>query len=366
MALQNNTRIRQHRRQRMMIIITLLILALVAAVVFFWPKPKPVNTERQRPPGMIAIPVAKRDIPMGTRISSLMFRISYVKPSEVPTDAIIAPKEFVGRFTRKTILASDYFKESEITEAGAHSGFSGIAKPGMRIVHVNANLFPGSLNTLRLGDRIDLLSIESSGGQSSSAANAANIRALEKQASDAWGGENPGDVKAKVNARAALKAATSGAATVGSSGAVTATLIAENAEVMYVPRTDPNNRANKNNEAFVVLQMTPEDAHVTMLAATIGNTMRVVFRPFSDDTRLTPVKEVKVTTRLPKPSKDPENITIINGLQRRQLKPLSETYRDDSESSERISTNQDYLDLKNSVQQPVRAERQELNLYGEY
>jgi len=365
MAQQNNTRIRQQKRQRMIIIMVLLILMVVAAFFIFSPKPQQIAQERQRPPGMIAIPVAKQDIQMGSRISSLMFKISYLKPSEVPTDALISPKEFMGRFARRTILTSEYFKESDITEAGAHSGFSGIAKPGMRIVHISANLFPGSLNTMRIGDRIDLLSIEPSAGQASSAANGANIRALEKQASDAWGGENPGDGQAKANARAALKAATSGTVTVGASSAVTATLIAENAEVMYVPRNMPQNK-RANDEPFVVLQMTPEDAHVSVLAATIGSPMRVVFRPFSDDSRLTPVKEVKVTTRLPKPSKDPDSIVVINGLQRKQQRPFSETYRTDSENSQRFSPNDDNLLLKSNSQQQRNSESPDLNLYGEY
>jgi Flp pilus assembly protein CpaB len=364
MAQQNNSRIRQQKRQRMIIIMTLLILVAIAAFFILSPKPKQVEQERQRPPGMIAIPVAKQDIKMGSRISSLMFRISYLKPSEVPTDALISPKEFVGRFARRTILASEHFKEADITEAGAHSGFSGIAKPGMRIVHISANLFPGSLNTMRIGDRIDLLSIESSAGQASSGANGANIRALEKQASDAWGGQNPGDGQAKANARAALKTATVGS-TVGSTNAVTATLIAENAEVMYVPRNMPQNKRS-NDEPFVVLQMTPEDAHVSVLAATIGSPMRVVFRPFSDDSRLTPVKEVKVTTRLPKPSKDPDSIIVINGLQRKQQRPFSETYRPDSENSQRFSPNDDNLLLKGNNQQQRNLEPPDLNLYGEY
>ena len=363
MAQQNNTRIRQQKRQRMIIIMILLILMGIAAFFILSPKPKQVAQERQRPPGMIAIPVAKQDIQMGSRISSLMFRISYLKPSEVPTDALISPKEFMGRFARRTILASEYFRESDIAEAGAHSGFSGIAKPGMRIVHISANLFPGSLNTLRRGDRIDLLSIESSAGQTGST-NQANIRALEKQASDAWGGQNPGDGQAKANARAALKTATGGTSA-GSASAVTATLIAENAEVMYVPpKMSPNKRAN--DDTFVVLQMTPEDAHVSVLAATIGRPMRVVFRPFSDDTRLTPVKEVKVTTRLPKPSKDPDNIVVINGLQRKQQRPFSETYRTDSENSQRFSPNDDNLLLKGNNQQDRNLESPDLDLYGEY
>lgn len=361
MALQNNTRMRQQKRQRIIIVITLLVLALIAAIILFWPKPKPVNAERQRPAGMIALPVAKNDIPMGTRISNMMVRISYLKPSEVPVDAILSPKEFIGRFTKRPILASEYFKESDVTEPGVHAGFTGVAKPGMRIVHVNANLFPGSLKLMRVGDRIDLLSIEASGGQSA-AASSASSAALEMQSSSVWGGQNPGDSKARAKARAAMTAPVAGA-----SRAVTATLIAENAEIMYVPRNAANpNRRNNNDDAHVVLQMTPEDAHVTVLAATIGNTMRVVFRPFSDDTRLTPVKEVKVTTRLPKPSKDPENITIITGLQRRQQKPFSETYRSDSENAERISTNEDKLVFRNNAEQQNAIENPNLNLYGEY
>jgi Flp pilus assembly protein CpaB len=344
----------------MIIIMTLLMLVAIAAFFIFSPKPKQVAQERQRPPGMIAIPVAKNDIPIGTRISTAMIRLSYVKPSEVPIDAIISPKEFLGRFARSTILASEYLREVNITESGAHSGFSGVAKPGMRIVHINANLFPGALNVMRTGDRIDLLSIESSsslpltqGGADSFASSGVTLQG---------GGTQPGDrnSQARQLARAGNTAATA------NSNAVVATLIAENAEVMYVPRPSQMQRGKNNNSDFVVLQMSPEDAHVSVLASTIGRSMRVVLRPFSDDTRLTPVKEVKVTTRLPKPSRDPDNIVIINGLQRKQQRPFSETYRTDSENSQRFSPNDDNLLLKGNNQQQRSVESPDLNLYGEY
>lgn len=359
MAQQNNSRIRQQKRQRLIIIMTLLILVGLAA--FFWLSPKSgqVKQEIPRPAGMIAIPVAKNDIPVGTRISTVMIRLSYVKPNEVPVDAIISPKEFVGRFARSTILASEYLRETNITESGAHPGFSGVAKPGMRIVHINADLFPGALNVMRVGDRIDLLSIESSSNPTLTQGSADSL--ASSGVTLQGGGTQPGDR----NSQARQLARAGNTAANPNSNAVVATLIAENAEVMYVPRASQVQRGRNNNSDFVVLQMSPEDAHVSVLASTIGRSMRVVLRPFSDDTRLTPVKEVKVTTRLPKPSRDPENIVVINGLQRKQQRPLSETYRSDSENSQRFSPNQENF-YKDNNQQQRAAESPNLNLYGEY
>lgn len=375
MAQQNNTRIRQKRRQRMIIIMVTVVMLAVAAYFVMSPKTEQAKPEARRPAGMIAVPVANRDIPIGTRLSSAMFKITYLPPASIPSDALISPAEFVGRFSRKAILNSEYFKEISISEPGAHAGFSGVAKPGMRIVHVDAGLFPGALNTMHVGDKIDLLSIESSGeAKASAAASAADIRSLQKQASDAYGGMSPGDAKSKAAARAQLNAATSGSVVAGSGNAVTATLIAENAEIMYVPRRQ-GARPNPNGE-FVVMQMTPEDAHITVLASSIGKQMRVVFRPFSDETRLTPVKDLKVTTRLPKPSRDPENIVIINGMQPRQTKAYSDRFRTDSENSQRYNPNADDFTLNNnsptnnnSVGNNSNSNNDSysnLNLYGEY
>ncbi|PKO43611.1 MAG: Flp pilus assembly protein CpaB [Betaproteobacteria bacterium HGW-Betaproteobacteria-22] len=350
MAQQNNTRIRQKRRQRTIIIVAALALLAIGAFFALSPAPKQARPQAQRPTGMIAVPVANRDITIGTRLSNAMFRTTYMPPASVPADALIAPSEFVGRFARRNILTNEHFREVDISEPGGHAGFSGVARPGMRIVHVNADLFPGALNTLRVGDRIDLLSIETSAGtQTGGTASAAEIRALQKQSSDGFGGINPGDAKSKVDARAKLRAATSGSVVAGGGNAVTATLIAENAEIMSVPRRRQGQRPDPNGE-FVVMQMTPEDAHVTVLASSIGSQMRVVFRPFSDETRLTPVKEVKVTTRLPKPSRDPENIVIINGLQPRQAKAFSDRFRTDSENSQRFNPNADDLNFTKNKQ----------------
>lgn len=370
MAQQNNTRIRQKRRQRIIIIMATLAMVAIGAFFVLSPKPEQSKPQEKRPAGMIAVPVANRDIPIGTRLNNAMFRITYLPPTSVPSDALISPAEFVGRFSRKNILNSEYFKEIDISEPGAHAGFSGVAKPGMRIVHVDAKLFPGSLNTMRVGDKIDLLSIESSAtGQATGSGTNVDRASLEKQASDAWGGQNPGDAKSKVAARRALSGATAPVA--GAGGAVTATLIAENAEIMYVPRRQ-GTRPDPNGE-FVVMQMSPEDAHITVLASSIGKQMRVVFRPFSDETRLTPVKDLKVTTRLPKPSKDPESITIINGLNPRQAKAYSDRFRTDSENSQRYNPNADDITLNNNAPTSNNSNNNSnnnsdsnLNIYGAY
>lgn len=338
MAQENKTRIQQKRRQRIIIIIVILLL-IVLSVFYVYKKPLDVVTQDfSRPTGQIAVPVAADDLRVGERISSNRFKVTFMSPEDVPYDAVLNPKQILGHFSVRPILASSPFREGDLSQDGAHKGFSGFTKPGKRIVSIGASKFPGVLETLNVGDKIDLLSIESnsqSGAKSKAPVSAAQLSNVSIEG----GGDQPGDKKA-IAKRLELK---NGVQDLSTQSNVTATIIAENVEVMFVPKSKVQLARQQKETDFVVLQMSPEDAHVTTLAAASGNTMRVVFRPFNDDSRLTPVQDVKVTTRMPRPSKDPENITIINGLQVGAVRPRSRYYRDDSENSSRMSESNDGL-----------------------
>jgi hypothetical protein len=186
-------------------------------------------------------------------------------------------------------------------------------------------MFPGAIASLRVGDRVDLLAIGNANGVSAGGGAQAAGRSLADSGVTLQGGGNqPGDPnsKAKQNARA-RRAGTAGGAT--SASAATATLVAENAEVMRTPSKGVDTE-------YLVLQMAPQDAHVTMLMAASGTMMRVVFRPFDDETRLTQDVEAKVTTRLPRPVADPDTITIISGNIRATQRPNSKLFAPDNEA----------------------------------
>ncbi len=315
MALQNTARARQHSSNRLIIVILLILVLIGGAGYLLLGKPNTtLLQEQKRPAGYVAIPIMSQNINLGSKINSTNTILTYMKPEEVPIDAIISMKQFNGRLATRNLSAGDYLRETDVSAQGAHSGYSGITRIGKRTVALPQAIFPDK-DALRVGDRIDLLSIGTPSGFNPSAT------PLGKSLADSsvtlqGGGTQPGDPNSAARQRARARNSSNGTTV---ANATTATLIAENAEVM------------STNNKLVILQMEPQDAHVTTLAMASGAFMRAVFRPFNDSTRLTPNKELTATTRLPKPSLDPDAIVVFNAGERSNQRPISNMYADDTE-----------------------------------
>jgi len=317
---QQNQRARQQQRQRLIIILLLILVVGVGAYYFIalkQDKSRPINTER--PPGKVAVPVMTKPAPLGSRISSNMFTVRFMKPSEVPVDAILVVDEFLGRFVTRPLYEGNYIRMSDVAAAGAVGGYSALAKPGKRLVVLDSKIFPGAIASLRVGDRVDLLAIGDPnaglfGAQSAGKSLADNGATLQ------GGGSQPGDPNSPARQRARARA---GAGANIAPFAASATLVAEDAEVMRTPSKGVDTE-------FLVLQMAPQDAHVTMLMAASGTVMRVVFRPFNDETRLTQDTEAKITTRLPRPAQDPDAVIIISGNVRALQRPNSKMFESEN------------------------------------
>lgn len=304
---QQNSRAQQQRRQLIIILVVILIMAM--GLFYFVLSGDKAESRKapQAPEGKVAVPTLKESFKMGQRISTKDYRISYFDPKDVPIDALIQPKDFIGRFAAKPLLAGSYIHEDDVTQPGASANFSGIVSPGKRLVVIDGKLFPGALDVLNVGDHIDLLAI----GEPN-AASAATAGSGDASLRWALGGTQPGNAGGDRPARRGRGRA----ATVSNASA---TLVAENAVVMKKPTT----RKNKN---FLVLQMDPQDAHVTTLMVSAGANMRYVFRPFNDEVRHTEPEPIKVTTRLPKPAPDPDAVMFIMGNVRSNTVPVSERY----------------------------------------
>jgi hypothetical protein len=119
------------------------------------------------------------------------------------------------------------------------------------------------------------------------------------------GGSQPGDP----NAAARRLART---APLGIEVPTVAKLVSEDAEVLQVPRPQADPRMRRV-ERHLVLQMKPEDAHVTTLALASGQVVRLVYRPFNDRERVTPAEPVGEFTHA---AADSRRVEIINGVSR--------------------------------------------------
>lgn len=289
-----SARVRQRRRRRMIIIGMVLLLILGAAYyayLFTQPKAPAVPV---RPPGTIEVPVAARDVPMGDAILRGNLRPMYVPPAGVPADAIVQFSQVYGRVAMRRIRAGAYLREADLAPPGAPAGLSGLARPGTRVVVVEAGRIGGYPGFLRPGDRVDVLSI-STGVTSVGPASPLEASSATVQG----GGAQPGDPNARSRR---------GRNQQFNPNSIAATLVAEDAEVMQVP----NVRA-RPNEQQLVLQMMPDDAHVTMLVLASGQSVRLVYRPFNERARTTPSTPIDKYTHTPK---DPRQIEMIHGVTR--------------------------------------------------
>lgn len=297
MAQQNN----RARQQRQMIVILLIVMLLIGGGLYVL---LGGNTNKGRannppPPGSIGVPVANRNINIGERINVSMIRMAYKAAEKVPEDALLKPDQFLGHYATKPILAATHFKEENVSESNVEGGYSALASPGKRIVIVNAMTIPGAIGTLRVGDHIDLLAISANPDATDAAPSGPNL-----------GGNQPG-------ARPPRRGQPAGIAKIDNG--VTASLVAEDAEVLRTP-------ARGKDREFVVLQMSPQNAHVTTLMIAAGATMRVVFRPSTDDEKITTEKDLSITTRIPKLEPDPDKVAIIMGTKRTNTVPGSSQF----------------------------------------
>lgn len=339
MAQQNN-RGRQQRIIIIFIVVALLLLVGGAFAILGGDGGEKKRAAPSVPQGLVAVPVASRNIQLGERIASNMFRVDYVEPDRVPPEALLRVNQFLGRYATEPIAEQTIFKETNISEPNMTGGYSAVTKPGKRVVIINAAQLPGTIGTLRVGDHIDLMAINQAG----SATGAAGKPSKEQLRYEYMkGGTQPGTPPRRGNAG-------NKNSTPSESMGLTASLVAENAEVLHVP-------TRGKDKDLVVLQMNPQDAHVTTLMIAAGASLRVVFRPSNDDETILAERDLTVTTRMPKPEPDPDQVNVIVGNIRGNTRPESERYSpaaiNPNYGKQDALANQNFTD-SNSTQAPVQ------------
>lgn len=272
-------RIRQRRRQRLLLLMLLLLMLLGGAAYFLLQQQAVESRAQVVPPGAVAVPVARAPLRIGTKLSlNEHMRLRYYPPLEVPPDALLKPFQFDQRVLLRDLRAGDYLRASDLSESEAPSSFSGVARPGMRVVVVGTDNIEGVAASLRAGDRVDVVLV--GWGVAVGDARAA---ARPSTVSVAGGGIHPGDPGAAGRAGAA-----------GPVGSGNALLVAENAEVLAVSPARP-----RQTGGYAVLQMAPSDAHKTLAALAAGAMLRFAFRHFDEKSRVVEADPLEQTVYLP-------------------------------------------------------------------
>jgi len=306
-------RMRQRRRQRLFILAVSFLL-LGAGAAYFWyagTRSEPPRREEQ-PPGTVSVPVAAADIPLGESIRPQGLRNRYVQPAQVPADAILRAAQLTGRVVVHRVPAGAYFTQNDLAPVGAPASLSGLAKPGMRIVVVDAEQISAVPGYIKPGDRVDVLAI-SFGGVGANSMSARTARLTGSPNTVEGGGSQPGDRNAP-----ARRAGRGQVGLIGTDTQVVAKLVGEDAEVLQAPsppqgNQQPNRRVRQPTERHLVLQMKPDDAHTTTLSLASGHGIRLVFRPFNERERVRAERPVDEFTHV---SVDARRVEVINGVLR--------------------------------------------------
>jgi Flp pilus assembly protein CpaB len=287
-------RLRQ-RRRRITIALGLLILLGGGGAYLYSTSKQEGPPPPRREPGWVEVPMAAREVAVGNVVTRQALRPFYLPPQAVPPNAVLGMQRVQGRVAMRRIPAGAYLTEDDLAPLGAPAGLSALAKDGTRVIVIDVNRVEGAIGFLNPGDRIDVMSIASGlgvgGGRPTG--NAASANTLE------GGGRQPGDPSAP--------ARTAGRRGPATAGGASATLIAEDVEVVRSPRTDVPDRAPHP----LVLRMKPQDAHITVLAMASGQTLRFVHRPFGERDRITqPPPPAEFTHS----KVDMRQVQIINGI----------------------------------------------------
>jgi Flp pilus assembly protein CpaB len=286
-------RARRARRQRILLILAALLLVGGAAYWYLYLR-KPKARIEPQPPGTIAVPVAAKQLAKGIELAGAgLIRPMYLRPELVPPAALLKTSQVQGRVTREPLRAGDYFSEENLAPTGAPPGFSGLARPGKRIVVIESTAIVGALGYIRDGDHVDVLAIAQQGTRGAA-------RPGQSNTTIAGGGVQPGAAGAVAGGQ------TAGGASVGAIPAVSATLVAEGARVILVPKP--------GKTQFTVLEMEPQDAHVTTLAMASNQLLRFVYRPFNDESRV-PRDLPRLATET-RPPRDSRLVEVLNGTSR--------------------------------------------------
>lgn len=288
MAQVSNTILNRQQRKRRLVILLLAIFLLFAGIAYYYFfQLDQNNNEVVRPLGKVAVPVVANPIKMGSSLSLAQMRLIFFDPLEVPNDALLKPFQFEKRIALRDLKPGEYLRDKDLSAKEAPNSFSGIAKPGTRIVIVEANNIQGSVGYLRQGDHVDVLAV----GWSPS-------NAVTGSAS------SPGTTGPGQSSRRSLRSPAGVML-----GAENATLVAEDASVLM----PPNVNAKSPNGLYAVLQMSPGDAQATTLALGAGAVLRLVFRPFNDEERLVESRPYEQSVY---PPHDYRKVEIIAGSEK--------------------------------------------------
>ena len=101
--------------------------------------------------------VAKTDIDLGTRLTTVMLKVSDWPKSSVPEGAVKDPEQIKDRVVKATVLAGEPVLESKLAPIGTKGGLSAVIGEGKRAMTVRVNDVVGVAGFALPGNYVDIV-----------------------------------------------------------------------------------------------------------------------------------------------------------------------------------------------------------------
>jgi pilus assembly protein CpaB len=106
----------------------------------------------------VRVYIAARDVPARALLNQSYFEAATRPANEVDHDAVIDPKQIVGKYSLITIPAGSVFTNSKIGDAGANA-LPARLPMGMRAVSISIDRVKGVAGLIQPGDRVDVVAV---------------------------------------------------------------------------------------------------------------------------------------------------------------------------------------------------------------
>lgn len=237
-------------RGNRMIIIAAAACGLLTAFLLVSYLSKQAREQRILQDASVDVVVAKKDIPLGTEITSAMVEHKRVTPDVAAASAFAETEMVIGLRARMVIPAGAQVVPGMLVQAGSSDALSYIVPPGKRAMSITGNDVIGGGGHIRPGDFVDVLVV---------------VEATKLMAS---GTPTPGDEKPK------------GVYTILQNIEVLA--MAEEAEKIAAAGPEEKNKgAKRSSTKTVTLAVDPYQAQLLFLAESEGK-VRLALRPFGE------------------------------------------------------------------------------------
>ncbi|MEZ5398337.1 MAG: Flp pilus assembly protein CpaB [Bryobacteraceae bacterium] len=139
-------------RQRLLMIFGAAWVSAALLTWFLYARTKAPKQEET-----VKIVAAKRDLPIGTKISESDLHLVSVLRSQAPRSSLSSPKQALGRALVYPVSANEPLTDARLTSLSGAEGAAAILPQGMRAVSVQFNDVSGASGLIQPKSRVDVL-----------------------------------------------------------------------------------------------------------------------------------------------------------------------------------------------------------------